>query len=145
MAVIVLSKKLRTLTSHALFLVYMLVLLRLTVFRSSAFSHGLFSGRFNLTPGVAYMQLLSWGSYFHAFYLFFGNIAWFMPLGMYLKQRGKPFLTCVIWGGLLSFFIETAQFVLGCGVTETDDLLLNTCGAAVGTLLWRILQHFKHA
>ena len=66
-------KKGRALFVHALFLLYMAALLRLTVFRSGAFSHKLLSGRFNLIPGVAYMQLLSWGSYFHAFYLFFGN------------------------------------------------------------------------
>ena len=140
LAVNPLSKKL---LGHALFLLYMAALLRLTVFRSGAFSHGFFSGRFNLTPGVAYMQLLSWGSYFHAFYLFFGNIAWFMPLGLYLHRRGTSFFACVALGFLLSLFIETAQFVLGCGVSETDDLLLNTCGAAIGWVLGTVLQRKK--
>lgn len=136
-------KKLRFLTAHVLFLFYLAVLLRLTVFRSGAFSHGIFSGRLNLMPGVAYMQLLSWGSYFHAFYLFFGNIAWFVPLGMYLKWRGKSFFTCTAGGLALSLLIEAAQFVLGCGITETDDLLLNTCGAALGALLWSLLHRLK--
>ena len=34
--------------------------------------------------------------------------------------------------GLAKLLIECAQFVLGCGVSETDDLLLNTLGAMAG-------------
>ena len=33
---------------------------------------------------------------------------------------------------LLSLLIECAQFVLGCGISEIDDLLLNTLGAMAG-------------
>jgi len=126
-----------------LFFVYLAALLRLTVFRSGAFSHALLSGRFNLTPGTAYMQLISWGSYFHAFYLFFGNISWFMPLGMYLRWRGHSFFTCLLYGTGLSFLIEAAQYILGCGVTETDDLLLNTLGAALGVILYEIIRKLR--
>ena len=71
-----------------LFLAYLAALLRLTVLRDGAFSHTLFSGRLNLQPGYEYMRLISWGSYGRAAYLFFGNIAWFMPLGLYLHARG---------------------------------------------------------
>ena len=53
-----------------------------SLLRDGAFSHTLFSGRLNLQPGYEYMRLISWGSYGRAAYLFFGNIAWFMPLGM---------------------------------------------------------------
>lgn len=77
---------------NALFFAYLALLLRLTVLRDGAFSHGLFTGSLNLRPGYAYMQLLSWGSYARAAYLFFGNIAWFMPLGMYLRARKWDFL-----------------------------------------------------
>lgn len=70
-----------------LFLAYLAALLRLTVLRDGAFSHTLFSGRLNLQPGYEYMRLISWGSYGRAAYLFFGNIAWFMPLGLYLHAR----------------------------------------------------------
>ena len=130
---------------HTLFFLYIFVLLRLTVLRSGAFSHRLFSGRFNLTPGVAYMQLLSWGSYFHAFYLFFGNIVWFMPLGMYLRWLRLRFFACLLWGAACSLLIETFQFILGSGITETDDLLLNTCGAIIGALFFNLLQHIKRS
>ena len=126
-----------------LFGLYLFILLRLTVFRAGAFSHGVFSGRFNLTPGVAYMQLLSWGSTFHAAYLFFGNIVWFVPLGMYARRQGLRFISSVLCGAGLSLFIECMQFILGCGVTETDDLLLNTLGAVAGAALWDILKRLS--
>ena len=125
----------RSLGIHVLFLIYLAALLRITVFRTSALANGFFAGRFNLVPGVAYMQLLSWGSYFHAFYLFFGNIVWFVPLGLYARRLGLRFTSCLFCGAALSLLIEGVQYVLGCGVTETDDLLLNTCGAAIGALL----------
>ena len=81
-----------------LFLAYLAALLRLTVLRDGAFSHMLFSGRLNLQPGYEYMRLISWGSYGRAAYLFFGNIAWFMPLGLYLHARGWDFAACALAG-----------------------------------------------
>lgn len=124
-------KKLRPIWT-LLFLAYLAALLRLTVLRDGAFSRALFSGRLNLQPGYEYMRLISWGSYGRAAYLFFGNIAWFMPLGLYLHARGWDFAACALAGLLLSLLIECAQFVLGCGISETDDLLLNTLGAMAG-------------
>ena len=115
-----------------LFLIYLAALLRLTVLRDGAFSHALFSGQLNLRPGYEYMRLISWGSYGRAAYLFFGNIGWFMPLGLYLHARGWDFPACTLAGLLLSLLIECAQFVLGCGISEIDDLLLNTLGAMAG-------------
>ena len=35
----------------------------------------------------------------------------------------------------LSVLIETLQYLLGSGVTEVEDVILNTLGAALGTLL----------
>lgn len=117
---------------NTLFYAYLALLLRLTVLRDGAFSHGLFTGRLNLRPGYAYMQLLSWGSYMRAAYLFFGNIAWFMPLGLYLHAQKWDFFACALAGFGLSLLIECAQYVLGCGISEVDDLLLNLLGAMAG-------------
>ena len=61
-----------------------------------------------------------------------GNLTWFMPLGLYLHARGWDFAACALAGLLLSLLIECAQFVLGCGISEIDDLLLNTLGAMAG-------------
>ncbi|MBR5231444.1 MAG: VanZ family protein [Clostridia bacterium] len=136
-------KKLRNLLPRALFILYLAVLLRLTVFRAGMLHNGLFSGRMNLPVFTAYGQLLSWGSYFHAFYLFVGNIVWFVPLGWFLSREGFPFLPALLTGFLLSLAIESLQFVFGCGITETDDLILNTLGTACGVLLCILFQRGK--
>ncbi|MBO4418936.1 MAG: VanZ family protein [Oscillospiraceae bacterium] len=41
-------------------------------------------------------------------------------------------LRAALWGFLLSLGIETMQYVLGSGVSELDDLILNSCGAVLG-------------
>ncbi len=41
-------------------------------------------------------------------------------------------LWAAIFGFLLSLGIETMQFILGSGVSELDDLILNTLGAVLG-------------
>jgi glycopeptide antibiotics resistance protein len=71
-------------------------------------------------------------------YLFFGNIGWFIPLGIYCTAcRKKTITAAVITGLLLSLCIETMQFVLGTGVSEADDLVLNTFGCFIGSLAGR--------
>ena len=47
-------------------------------------------------------------------------------------------------GFLLSLSIETAQFVLGSGVSELDDLILNTLGALLGHLGTALFLHLFH-
>jgi len=121
-----------------LFILYLAALLRITVFRPGCFSHPLCSGRLNLIPGVAYRDLLGWGSCRAAARLFFGNVLWFMPLGMHLSRRGWDFYACLLAGLLLSLAIEGGQFILGSGLAETDDLLLNTLGAIAGWKAYRL-------
>lgn len=125
--------------------VYGFLLLRLTVFRPGCFTHGLASGRLNLTPGLAYRQLLSWHSYRAAARLFFGNIAFFLPLGAALARWGKGLAAALRAGFLLSFAIECAQFLLGSGLAETDDLLLNTLGAGLGWGMYALYARRKAA
>lgn len=115
-----------------LFAIYLAMLLRLTVFRNNCFSHGLFSGRVEWPPLVYLWQLVCKGKIKYFTYLFAGNIGWFVPLGIYLRWLRKPFWQAVAAGFCLSLLIEVSQFVLGCGVSEIDDLVLNTCGAMLG-------------
>ena len=180
-------------------LVWLAALLRLTVFRDGCFSHGLFSGRIEWDAFAYYAKLVRVGNWRYFTYLFVGNLAWFVPVGMLVWLResasagretrplrrarreahGKtdflsrgaqcaplhkprsvaqqcvplpemqrtdgrqiagatsadgrvPFLRALLWGFLLSLFVETGQFVLGSGVSELDDLILNSCGAVLG-------------
>lgn len=121
-----------------IFIVYISILLRITVFRSGFDCSNAFSGgETNLVPLVDLVKLFieNKGTFV---YLFFGNIIWFVPFGFLLKRlmdirAGKV----ILLGFCLSLFIETIQFVFCVGVFETDDLLLNTLGAAVGVFIMR--------
>ncbi len=117
-----------------LFLLYLLVLLRLTVFRNGCFSHGLFTGRIVWVPFLYLAELVRRGDWWYFTYLFVGNLVWFMPFGFFLRLFGQPFGRTLLLGFLLSLCIETAQFVLGCGVTEVEDLILNSIGTLIGCL-----------
>lgn len=49
----------------------------------------------------------------------------------------------LLWGFLLSFFIESMQFIFGTGVSELDDLILNTLGVWIGVIIMKILKKGK--
>ena len=123
-------------------LVWLAALLRLTVFRPGCFSHGLFSGRVEWDAFAFYLRLVQiryWG-YFA--YLFGGNLIWFAPAGVLVRMRGGRFWQAVLAGFALSLCIETAQFVLGSGISELDDLIVNTCGAVLGYWITGVITKF---
>ena len=116
----------------ALLLVYLGVLLRITVFRSDFLTHPLFrDGQVLWVPFVSLYRIFR-NSIPYFIYLFVGNLIWFVPLGLLLPALTGCGKKAVLWGFLLSLLIECCQFVFGTGVTETEDLILNTLGAAMG-------------
>lgn len=132
------------------FIVYMALLLGITVFRPWAISwNRFFQGSLNLKPFAEYVRLLREGELLRVLYLFLGNIAAFIPFGLYLAYR-KPEMKLwriVLYGFLLSFIIECMQYVLGTGYTELDDLILNTAGVGVGAKLnkWNKVKFIRYA
>lgn len=117
------------------FFAWLVILLRLTVFRDGCFSNGWFSGEVVWVPFRFLAKLIRIRDWSYFLYLFLGNILWFAPLGLAVRLRGGSLWKALLFGFLLSAFIETAQFILGSGVTEVEDLILNTCGACLGWLL----------
>lgn len=116
-----------------LFAAYMACVLRITVFRWGISIQNLFSGTVNANLFAAYIPLLKQKDWFRIVYLFGGNIIWFIPFGMYLRRKGKrSFTRIAVTGFLFSLFIETMQYILGTGISELDDLVLNTFGALAG-------------
>ena len=115
-----------------LFVVYILILLRITVFRSGIGSRELFSGEINLVPAadLAYTLKSSPASFI---YLFLGNIIWFIPFSVYMRKiKNCKLIVTVALGFCLSLFIEIMQYIFGTGVSEIDDLILNTIGVLSG-------------
>ena len=115
-----------------LILLWLIILLRITVFRDGCFSHGLFSGRIEWDAFAYYAELARKGNWRYFTYLFVGNLIWFVPAGIFVRLRGGSLWQAALAGFCLSLFVETCQFVLGSGVSELDDLVLNTCGAVLG-------------
>ena len=78
------------------------------------------------------------------------NTFLFVPLGLSLPfvfggGTGKRILLTILIGLLLSITVESIQYFAHLGMTETDDVICNTLGTAIGscayplTLLWRNL------
>lgn len=128
-------KKHRKVITTILFLLYIIVVLRITVFRSSFTLQNLCqNGRLILTLFEGYIDLIRRGDWFAFTYLFVGNIVWFVPFGMYLQYMGisKKLVRTAFYGFLFSLLIEALQYVFGTGFSELDDLVLNTLGAWLG-------------
>ena len=73
------------------------------------------------------------------------NMLLFMPFGAsmyavgYTKISPKTCLIITVAASLvLSVSVESAQFLLRCGETETDDVIHNVLGAVFGVLLARL-------
>lgn len=121
--------------------IYIVVLLKITVLRRDFLDYPLFTnGTVSFRLFYDYMRILQKGKYFYFIYLFFGNIAWFIPFGYlmpFLTKRPETWVRAAAVGFLLSLFIELGQYAFGTGVSELDDLLLNTLGVVFGYLLYR--------
>lgn len=122
------------------FLLYLGVLLKITVFRSSFGSYSLCShGQIELIPFVGLIQIFH-NSVRVFLYLFVGNLIWFVPLGILLPLLTKVQRSTILWGFLLSLYIEVSQYIFGTGVSEVEDLILNTAGTAIGYGLFLLLR-----
>ena len=123
------------------FLVYIAWILKITVFRSDFGTHELFSGEINWSIMHNYALIIGRGYPDIAAFYFFGNIAVFIPFGIFLVVLlDRSFGRCALEGFLFSLAIETAQFVFGVGFSETDDIILNTAGVILGWCLAAFAQ-----
>lgn len=121
---------------------YLLILLRITVFRSNSYPIEMSVNLSLFTDLVAtYHENGIW----MVLYLVVGNIVWFVPFGFLVPviwQKLKSYFTIPL-GFLLSLVIETGQLVLKKGMFEIDDLVLNTLGTAIGCLIYKIYRDFR--
>lgn len=66
-----------------------------------------------------------------------GNIMWFVPVGFFLPRLfpGARPIHALLTGLALSLLVETLQYLLGTGLPDIDDVLLNTLGAGLGGMI----------
>lgn len=73
-------------------------------------------------------------------FLFLGNIAIFLPLGILLSAFTKNKIFLITFPVILSFVIEFSQFLLGNGHPDVDDLILNVIGFYLGILIKKLID-----
>ena len=66
--------------------------------------------------------------------LLFIQVGLSMPFSLPRRFSRHPVRTTILFAAVLSFLIEVLQLVFGLGLCETDDVIANTAGAAIGTL-----------
>ena len=73
---------------NLVFLIYLIFVLRLAVFRDGFDITRIFEiGKYNLNLFIDYKNVWQNGGFKTFFRLFFGNLGWFLPFGMYLKYK----------------------------------------------------------
>ena len=74
-----------------------------------------------------------------------GNVLAFVPFGMILPMltpKCRNFFHIVLLGVDFSLFVETIQLISKVGSFDVDDLILNTLGAALGYLVYRLIRRY---
>lgn len=93
---------------------------------------------------------------FHSYYRFFNgnrdimqqsimNIAFFYPFGFLLSCLDMEFINkrkwiIVVFAFIISFCIESLQYIFLLGYAEVDDIIHNTLGAAIGVLMSTLIN-----
>lgn len=88
-----------------------------------------------LTPLWSYAQWIQGNDVFLKYIVL--NILMLLPIGVSLSFVWKSPKRILVFGFLFSLLIETSQLLTGRGLFEIDDILHNTLGVLLGTLLYR--------
>lgn len=72
------------------------------------------------------------------------NIIMFVPFGILIPwsvRMAKKFYICIPLAMMLSFGIETAQYITERGFCQLEDLIMNTIGTIVGYGVWTLIYN----
>ena len=134
-------ERIKTVFLYGVFICYILLLIKLLFL--SRISH-LEHRSINLIPFYSIMEFISGSSAnikAFAFSNVVGNIVIFIPLGVYLPlfKKDKRALVNLLFIFIVSFFVEIIQGLLGIGVADIDDIILNCLGGWIGILGYKFL------
>ena len=122
----------------------MLAIITIAILFFTVANRSSYSGRaIRLIPFVSFVNA-GYGAY-QTMWL---NAFFFLPFGLSLpfllpeKLRHKALLTIII-AALFSTCIEATQYYYQLGLCETDDVIMNTLGAALGTISYITANHKK--
>jgi len=113
---------------------YIVTLLYITVFSRTAIT----DIRLHLIPFENF-NLIKWIG-------FAENMILFLPAGALLLAGTSCAVHTGLWfGGFLSLCVELLQLISRRGIADIDDLIANTLGAALGTLIFAAVRAFIRA
>lgn len=138
-----------------LFFIYLLLVIRLLIFKypigelkaivdsweKGVILEGLESANFTLFKTIK--MYIRYAYKLNSFENLVGNVAVFIPFGFFLPKVSRwanHWFMVLAAGFFFSLGIELFQLVSAFGAFDVDDLLLNSLGALLGYLLYRICK-----
>lgn len=119
----------------ALFTIYLIALFWIIIFKFDvSFANFGYSRSINLIPFHESL-IINGKTNFDEIIM---NVIIFMPLGIYtgmLFKRNAFWQNCFLFF-LISFICETAQYILGVGMSDITDLITNTLGGVIGLFIY---------
>lgn len=119
--------------AEVLAVLYLAALVQITALRIGLAGHRWLGGAINAVPLKTTLEAWRDGSWPFVYHII-GNMAWFVPLGALLPAL-RPRINgrkALLAGAALAAGIEALQYLLGTGVSDVDDVLLNALGALAG-------------
>ncbi len=128
----------------ALFMIYLIVLFKITIFRDRISG----AQSFNLIPFTTiaeYLKSAISGIKITGIANLLGNLILFFPLGyvaalLFPKMRKLTRILILVFG--FSVAIEIVQYILRCGTADIDDVILNTLGGIAGYGIYALFSRF---
>jgi glycopeptide antibiotics resistance protein len=143
------QERIKTIFLYGIFICYLLLLLKILLLSRVSLWEVFNSQRtlfrsINLIPFHSIMEYISGGSDTlrrFAFGNVVGNIVIFIPLGIYLPlfKKDKRVIVNLLFIFIVSLFVEIIQGLLGIGVSDIDDIILNCLGGWIGILGYKFL------
>lgn len=136
-AITIIDKKFNKLHIDTIAILYFLIVIGLTFFKSSYNV-----AYFNLNP---LNMLHDFKDYFHqTLLLLVCNLFIYIPLGIYVSYKTRIRAFKLLFGFLLYIFvIELIQVISHRGIFDINDIITNTFGFYIGTLCNNIMKNFK--
>ncbi|WP_315079839.1 VanZ family protein [uncultured Clostridium sp.] len=126
------------------FFIYFLILINLTICKGSVLQISFEDKRsINYIPLVETIKMFQ-NNYMgigNTLYNVVGNIVLFLPLGFFIPllfKKKNSVLNIALYGFITSLTIELIQLLTSSNITDVDDIIFNTLGAALGFLIFNV-------
>jgi glycopeptide antibiotics resistance protein len=129
-----------------IFFVYFLAVVSYTICKWGAIEIAFDNGRYaNLVPLKETIKMFvnKHGNTGRAVYNVSGNILLFVPFGFFIPllfDRYNSIIKVAFYGFVASIIIEIIQYFTVMNITDIDDVIFNTLGAAAGVICYKIFS-----